>query len=497
MLIAVFFVLVLITAVVLQRCCQPKSQTPLGEIAPTYWSQTLKNDLNQMKQILKRNHPAPTSKGDDGAYFRFWLNNGYKKGIELADNVDSYNGYKAVCEWFINRFHDSQLQLYFSLSRNPKIEWPGFMLKYQEGKFIVSHVDANLKFEGLPPEGSELISCNGVDVKILMKQSIFLYLADPLFEKSWILYGAHLLKYEEGNPWSKRFEVAEFKVNGKVKEFSLRYQSLSLLEWERVHFSSLENWFLEDPSWTVREFAKDQYWVSLPSFEPTGHYSKKTVSSFITELEKMSKPRLIVLDLRNNMGGDEEWSDRILESIFGKDFVDFSLYQYRKQAFDVWRVSEDNLKMLDEKDNPRLYASLSQAIKEGKNRWKQYYDSIESPQKSSSKLPKGVRVYVVTDPWVDAEALVFLDKLFLLGDIIQVGCSTMGNPAYTGVVQKLLSSKEVTFGYPMKATGNPLRQANEVYEPTFRFHDAINNTEALEKWIIEIDREITLGGFQN
>ena len=176
------------------------------------------------------------------------------------------------------------------------------------------------------------------------------------------------------NPWSKQYETAEFSIDGKRVTYPLSYQSIALLDWERTHFGSLLDWFLEEPKLSVREFAKNKYWLSLPYFSPASNSKKelkRDFESFFEQLDQIRKPRLIVIDLRNNMGGYSTWAEQTLEHLFGKSYVDRKLDAYRKSAYENWRVSEDNRDSLIQAKKLDKLPGYEEALKNSEPYFKQ------------------------------------------------------------------------------------------------------------------------------
>jgi hypothetical protein len=464
---------------------------------PSHWKDQTVKDLTEIHSLLMENHPGVLESESGDKHFRFWLDVGFRKAKDLANSVNNFLGYRSVCLWYVNKFEDSQMRIFFPLNENPKVEWTGFLITYKDGKFFTTAADKDLRFDSLPPDGSELIACDGVRPQILVKQSILQYLGNAKFEKNWILGAAHLFKFEENNPWLKKFQNITVNQNGEEKNYSLEYQSIGLLDWERYHLRSLDEWFLDSQDFEIDEFAEKNYWMKLPTFSvPLGRNSNELtekLESLIRRIQEIKKPKVLVLDLRNNTGGEDRWVNKFLNALYGKEYVDHELYEYRKRGVRTWRVSAENYMYVKEKEAVTHINGFKKLLNKKEGLFTELAPASSTFQIGTSKIdPRLTRVYVLTDPWTNGSALLFLDQLYLLGNVIHIGRSTSGETPFAETRQEVLSDHLITLNFPIMIRHNLTRESNEVYEPRFKFRGRIKDIAGIQKWLLAIDREITI-----
>ncbi|MCH1430502.1 MAG: S41 family peptidase [Chlamydiales bacterium] len=494
--IAIFFTLFSFFSYYLYSSKYPNTGFSDSELS--YWGRQAEKDLAQIYRKIEKNHPGSLTSNGEHNHFPFWLDMGFRKSKELASTVDSFWGYRALCMWYINKFEDNQLKIFFPQSKNLEVEWPGFLIRYQDGLFFIDEVDKDLRFDSLPKEGSELLACDGVPPQILVKQSVLQYLGNPKFEKSWVLNSAHLLKYEKGNPWLKKLKnITVRDASGNVKDYHLEYQRIDLLNWEQMHLKTLDAWLLNDHHFGINEFASKCYWVNLPSF--TAPYSDlardstKRLREIIDKLNHLKKAKVLVLDLRNNMGGDSLWVDDLLAAIYGEGFVKYELYDYKKYRGRSWRLSRSNYKYIKKYGIGGDFSKTQNLLNLRQDLFTEQHKELSKPKASKSKFQTSSRLYVLTDPWTGGCCLSLLDYLQFIGDAIHVGRSTFGESVYDQARQIVIGDDAlINLNLPMAMRHIPETEHNEVYEPRFKFKGKMTSSSEIREWLLEIDREITI-----
>src|SRR5258706_4299346 len=121
------------------------------------WGALAERDLRRMEQVIREDHPGPVDAGNTP--FRGLLAKSFELALERARKVNSFSGYTALLRWFAGRFEDDQMQVNSNL-QPINVEWPGFLAANRSGKFIVQNPTRPRATDGLPADGSILISCD-------------------------------------------------------------------------------------------------------------------------------------------------------------------------------------------------------------------------------------------------------------------------------------------------------------------------------------------------
>ena len=488
---------------ILLKCCAALAFT-LAAHAQDPWGPLAERDVRRIEQVIREDHPGPFDATNQP--FRTLLSKSFEQALERARKVNSFAAYNALLRWFAGRFEDDQLQVTSNV-QPVNIEWPGFLVSNRAGKYYVQNPSRPRPSDGLPSDGSTLISCDGatpddwVRTKVIpYQQGVPSMEADRLRFAPWIFL-------DEGNPNYARPKSCTFDSRGRTREVRLTWRAIP---YQQAVESARRAGFGAAPSgYGTRTFGGTGLWISLPSFAPQTDQELSALKQLVNGGTAYRDKEMIVMDLRRNTSGNAFWGMLLLRSMYGDDFAERYAREY-KHIEREFRVSPGNidfykndrlrrnLREFGEKSDPytdlaRIADAMERAAKDGLSTLRE--PSIESRDReipdASAKIPNPVRgkVYVLTDGRCSDACLRFMDEILKFPNVIHVGLPTRGDTVYGYAKTVKLPSGLSTFSCPTMIRRARSRQPNVPFVPAFRFDGDIGDTPAVEAWILDLQRK--------
>ena len=231
-----------------------------------------------------------------------------KKYLELIESVpntkNDYEYYREL-QKFCALLHDGHTNVYFPkgiVQMNTMFGDFRLFLENIEGKAIVVRTNFSKKDE--IPVGSEIIEVNGKPTQTFIKESVEPYISsstDYVLEDNCI---SRLLQGLSG----ESFKLKILKPNKQILNLTLTHKKT--LE-EKV-YPDWENIGLLDFKWLDNKIA----YLGLNSFE-----DPKIDTLFIEKLPELYKAKAIIIDLRNNGGGNSNIGRDILQYLTKDSFL--------------------------------------------------------------------------------------------------------------------------------------------------------------------------------
>jgi C-terminal processing protease CtpA/Prc len=159
------------------------------------------------------------------------------------------------------------------------------MIANIDGKFIVTHTNPQIKEE--IPTGTEIIAVNGMATRDYANKNARPYLASSTSYVLDDLCAQNLLQGLAGDTYDIKFK----KPNGDIKALHLVHERTTNLEL----YPAIEDKPLLELKWYPNQVA----YVSLNSFG-----DRKIDSIFISKLPQLHNAKSLIIDLRDNGGGD-------------------------------------------------------------------------------------------------------------------------------------------------------------------------------------------------
>lgn len=469
-------------------------------LRPSPWSALAEEDLRVIHQTMLRHHPGPVDPLNPE--FRNWLEGGYQKALRRARAARTFGGYWYALRYYIAGFRDGHVNLFPALSVD-SVSWPGFVISLRGGRYVVASVDP-AGDDGLPPVGSELLSCDGETPEALLRRTVWPYLGNEALEASRTKTTPWLLQ-DDGNPDAPRPKRCEFRVGQGIRTVELSSRSTPGVEVAKLREMAA---FGAPPAFGVRRFGKNGLWVSIPSFHaPKGPEVLAGLKDLIARAPQWRDADVIVFDVRGNGGGSSRWGDDILRGLYGEDF-----YRAREAAnapkdeYVEWRVSKENVAYLrslvgrfqkerpDAPDLPAHFRALADgmasAAKAGTALYREQHDGAHAPPApgTAPANPVRARVFLLTDGRCASACLDFADAALSFPGVSHVGLPTSADSVYMDVRVVPLPSGAASVVVPLKVYRNRPRGHNVPYVPAQRFEGDISDTAALERWVEGLSR---------
>ena len=454
------------------------------------WKDLTVNDLLVMRKLIVASHPGALDSNNES--FADWVERGYLEASQLSKRVNSRKDSQAVLNFYIAGFKDGHVGLN---QNNPgNSSWAGFILDMQGQKFVVKHVAQNWPIP-LPPMNSTVVSCDSKSVHEILKSEISPYVDRRLNLKSTWLHLAKQLTVDDANyPVLARVLSKNCLVvlpNGERQNFTLLWQE------DRGQLEA----FLRQPQppQTLQNLGGGRYWIHVSNFMPSAA-ENASLDKMLDVIKSINDAKLVVLDTRGNRGGNSLVGAEILSALLGSPLV--KGLDGPSRAYAMWRVSPFALSTLNkalttmESDygkNSEAYKfvfgltqSMELALHEKKDWLRQPSTSSVDQEGSRGVNAQGFKgkLALVTDSFCASACLDFADVVLAVPGVVHLGLSTSADTLYIDIGSQTLPSG-AQFWLPLKVWRGRARGNNQSYDPQFVFDGDINDTAAVQKWVLD------------
>jgi hypothetical protein len=461
-------------------CLAGAAPLPAGD-----WTRAAEADIDAMHDIIQDNHPGPVDTLNPG--FDDWLNGGRAQLMPMARAARSAADYRLVLRDYANGFADGHLGLVFP-EAVPHV-WPGFLIRADApgGPVRVSVADAGAGAR----VGDVLESCGGIPAARLLQDRVVRPLMNPHVPQRLQLRSAWLMVADTDDARSQ-YNICTFSVGGARRSVRLHWRPIDAAALDlKMQASS----GIDIPRPGLRQIG-GTWLISLPTFFPQGEQLRQmqdTIADVRAKVQTLHAARHVVIDLRGNDGGSDDWGDDVAGALWGAQAVnaiDASM------SFKVdWRVSARNAAALrskaarmrgDRQSDSAQYFDAIAARMEKALRAHQVFMRETDP--ASASLPRFVSpfahpVYVLTTPHCASACLDFLDEVRHLPGVVLVGLETSSDTDYLEIAEAALPSGHATLHYAMKVFRERQRAANESYKPAIGWPGGTMTDASVAAWI--------------
>ncbi|MCH9769746.1 MAG: hypothetical protein K0U12_02595 [Gammaproteobacteria bacterium] len=465
------------------------------------WRVRAKQDLVAIQKIIRQQTPIAVDRKNP--VDQKWLQTGFNRAVSRLLKVKDYRSYAYVLRYYINGFHDDQLQLLFDFSQlkdKQADQYPGFFLRYFANKFLVSQTAYQYnQAKDLPPINASLESCDGLLPSLLIKRNILPFYGEEGWRADWVMSAPYLL-VKDGNPWAEPIINCVFYYDGRRHHINLTWQPMpSEINIAKVAYSY-------QPITSMGILGHQGVWFSIASLTPSSSEARARLAGFVKKLKSLRKRDPIVFDLRGNRSRNSLWLKKILANLYGQAYFSFIEAKHIELLNSFWRVSKANLNFLQSRLIPQVndiygkqgltahaYDSLLEALREGlaenKNLVEMPLVGISATHSAGSvraENPVDGRVFIVVDGRCRGSCMQVVNAFSAFPDVTVVGNITGASSAYSNLRQQKLPSTYASLDFPMRVWQSELNQPNTIYKPAKLFSGDINNTKALQQWILNL-----------
>lgn len=454
------------------------------------WKALTINDLSVVRQLIVTSHPGALDSSNKA--FTDWVERGYLEAVQLSERVDSRKDSQSVLNFYIAGFKDGHVGLSHNNSGNSS--WAGFVLGMQGQSFVVKHVAKNWPVP-LPPIDSKVISCDNKSVREILEAEISPYIDRRLNLTSTWLHLAKQLTVDDTNypVLARVFSKSCLVVlpNGEKQSFALLWQE------DRGQLEA----FLHQPQppQTLKNLGGGRYWIHVSNFMPSAA-ENASLDKMLDVVKSLNDANLVVLDTRGNRGGNSLVGAEILSALLGSQLV--KSLDESSRAYAMWRVSPFALSTLnkalttmdsDYGKNSEAYKfvfgltrSMEVALR-GKKDWLRQPSTSSVDQEGARGVNaqgfKG-KLALVTDSFCASACLDFADVVLAVPGVVHLGLPTSADTLYIDIGSQTLPSG-AQFWLPLKVWRGRTRGNNQSYDPQFVFDGDINDTAAVQKWVLD------------
>lgn len=455
------------------------------------WKTIATQDLEEIKRAIGENHPGIVD--DKNPYFKKWFEKGSQEALKSAENTSTFEEYSILIQKFINGFKDAHLYFYLTVEQKT-VNWPGFLVAFRGNKFLVHSVSDKSSFKVLPKKNDVLVSCNEKPAASLMKENVFPYFGNEDLPADWTKFAPNLL-LDFNNPYLQMPKTCEFLNAGRV---TLSWQTIKNAKMNDPLASAA---FGAPQEFSFREVKPGIHWISIPTFDSNGGHVV-ALKFYIDKVADLKQSNAIVFDVRGNKGGSSEWGAQFIEKLYGKEVLSFVENSQTKDEYVEYRVSPGNMNHF-EKILPRLneqygkesrfakyftevVEGIKTEMKAGKPMFKSAHDEHDNKQKPKSMPNTDVsaKIFLLTDGHCVSACLGFADRLLAIPGVVHIGSPTSAETNYMEVRDIDLPSGIGILSLATKVYRNRPRGHNQFYSPKHMWDGDMNDTPALEKWLI-------------
>ncbi|MGE0009706.1 MAG: S41 family peptidase [Candidatus Babeliales bacterium] len=477
------------------------------------WRTLAIQDLEKIHQQITDIHPGVLDQDQLCPHFNVWYTQGYDQALKRAEQVSDVHGYEYALRYYLNGYQDRHVALFMKkeackaiADRAITYRWPGFVISWRNGKFIVSaHTQQQDQFDQLPPLGAQLITGNGISPQELMHQNIFPFYGNAQFEADWIRYTPSLL-IDQHNPWAASISECEFLIDDKPVTFPLIWQSVTDETFSLL--KKAQECMEYEQHAQLTYFDEDCVWVRIPSFYLNTEEVVAAMNKLLCDLETIRTARIIVLDIRGNGGGADAWGDKIILHLFGTTVYDTVKQKQHGQKFDEHRVSkcfiESTQKHFENSCAPEnmkaqwqeMLTNLKQAYNDKKQFSRLIYDEVDMEDRSRAEVqcttnPVNGTVYLLTDGAVCSASLSFADLCLGVPEIIHIGRPTGGDTVFMDCLFAPTENNNFEVLLPSLIRRKRIcRENNQCYVPKHTFTGDMRDTQALQQWVKDLTNKV-------
>lgn len=419
---------------------------------------------------------------------------------QRSRNATSFLDWMEIMQALVTSFRDGHTGITFTVVPT-QMRWPGFLIDGRGSRWVVRRPSIRVATDSGPPEGAELVSCDGVPAAKFLEQRLDEKTVDWSKEPERIrqAFRAFTTYRMDGPPPVRE---CQFRQGGQIIDSKLDWQPIATLTMQPLLAPFLRRGAsISHP--TSVDFAPDGHvWIHFNDF-----LNETTLKSFEAELlAKQSQLRsasYVVFDLRANGGGNSTWGGRFASILWGKEAVegrrladqssnpaDYGKYWRRsKAAAAKMRAAGDEYAAEgpDYADVAKYWRDLGDTIAAAKEDGL-YQDECCRPKPKPSFVPAVAytgKVFVLADAGCFSSCVVVMNTLKRMG-AIHVGEASGQNEVYGESVGPFnLPSGLGWYRIPVSIIRQP-RSSLGGLPPDIAWSGAMDDDQGLREWIAKL-----------
>ncbi len=309
-------------------------------------------------------------------------------------------------------------------------------------------------------------------------------------------FANYLFKDDEIVP--HQYAKCVFAEGGVRKEFALQWNPIRRFDYFGEVSAATPG---ASKHSSVTMATADTAWIHLPQFSPS-EAEETELKKLPAQAAKVRGAAVVVFDLRGNGGGNSKWGTDVLESLYGKAYVDFLEQKQGSQEYAEYRVSEANAKHAEHyiAVNTRQFGADSGATRHaidfaGRMRAalaggapfvRQSVEKSAPAVAATAPAPLSkARAILLTDSGCVSSCLDFADAVLRLPNVKHVGETTGADTLFMEVRTVQLPSGLGDMVLAQKVFRGRQRGNNQPWVPSLHFDGQIGDTAKVKSWVLK------------
>ncbi|MET0264308.1 MAG: hypothetical protein ABW202_01735 [Duganella sp.] len=446
------------------------------------WKQAAIADIEAAYYVTLDNHPGVHDPANPE--FAVNLDKARDAALVLAAQVRDNAGYAAALQHFSALIRDGRAGVLLRDVPTPTLRWPGFSTAWRGDNMFVSATTP-----GGPAVGARINDCDGKPIAKLVENNVFGFgqrSGGP--GPAWAY--ARDVFVDQGNPFITLPVQCIFIDEGRESRLTLEWRVMDEAA-QQQRTSSFNGPTLP---LGLSQPRAGLHWISLPTFQPDDA-QRAAYGAMLAELQGNRQRYLnadaLVIDLRDNLGGDPVWGVQLAQALWGQARVERRIKVANARQEIWWRASFDNIAhtafqavRLDEQEKGALAAearAISQGMMAAQARDDKFYvepsravdiSAADRAEDLPGDPPALTRpVYVIVPGQCTGACLEALDVFALFANTRLVGAPSAADSSYTEVRLEPLKSGMATVIVPNKMLVNRPRLTGTFYTPAVAVND--------------------------
>lgn len=433
------------------------------------WSDAARQDVEAGYRLFRENHPGWYDSNNPA--FRTQLGRARKLGIDAASLAHDERGYDDALGAFTAIVSDGHAGLVGTDSDASAItRWPGFIAAWRGQRLLVEEASLTSPV----PVAAEVVRCGEKPTRTFITSRLERRGMRPKEAGQWWSKSPRALigsSDAAGSPppyctFRRGSRTTRLKLNWSPAPNDLAERLKKASDGERTPIG-------------LHEPRPGLFLIGLPDFDPdeAGRAAYRHLFAELrSERARLQQAKAVVIDLRYNDGGSDEWGLQTAKALWGAEAVEAERAESQKGAQIWWRASPSNTAYVEQLSSRlrhegqssadqigRVTALMRTALHSGHPFAIEPSDPPAKTGHASSDF--SAPVYVITPGRCASACLDAVDTFKLFANTHLIGAPTSADSQYIEIRTEPLPSGHGLAIIPTKMWVNRPRKGGEVYSP--------------------------------
>lgn len=433
------------------------------------WSDAARQDVEAGYRLFRENHPGWYDRNNPA--FRRQLERARKRGLVAASRANDEAGYEDALGAFSAIVSDGHARL---VGTDPDASavtrWPGFIAAWRGQQLLVEEAGASSPV----PVGAEVVQCGAKPIRQFITSRLESRGMRPGEAGQWWSKSPRALidsSDAAGSPPS----YCTFRTGSRTVRLTLNWARAPSDLADRLKKASDG----ERTPIALHEPRPGIFVIGLSDFDPD-EAGRAAYRQLFAELrlnrDRLKRAKAVVIDLRYNDGGSDEWPLQTAKALWGAEAVETERAHSQQQVQIWWRASRANTAYVRQLSSRLRHEGQSSAAQIGevaalmRTALHSGHPFAIEPKDRLTKAGRATSdfsapVYVITPGRCASACLDAVDTFKLFANTHLIGAPTSADSRYIEVRTEPLPSGHGLAIIPTKMWVNRPRKGGEVYMP--------------------------------